>query len=217
MKRRRTSSHDCTTGKFDCDFTLITSLRVQVDPLTYFPSQRFKAEMWEMVASELGLPWRAVEAMHWQMGAEDMAARANERVFQPQSSSSTRAPRSPPSGSSGGETSSPMQLNPPRSRRSNSAPMNRRRNGSDSSIMNDSTRRPSTLPSVSESQHSIVMGSSTAIEDPSANELLSTGTPSPHGDYSEQSAEHDSQLLGSLSSASGSVKKGNPDSRVKDE
>src|SRR5215469_13594359 len=159
--------------------------------------------MWEMVASELGLPWRAVEAMHWQMGAEDMAARANERVFQPQSSSNTKVPRSPPSGSSGGETSSPMQLNPPRSRRSNSAPMNRRRNDSDSSTINDSTRRPSTLPSVSESQHSSVMGSSIAIEDPSANEL-STGTPSPHGDYS--SREHDRPLRGSLSSsASGPV------------
>lgn len=30
--------------------------------------------MWEMIASELGLPWRAVEAMHWQMGAEGIAA-----------------------------------------------------------------------------------------------------------------------------------------------
>jgi len=170
--------------------------------------------MWEMVASELGLPWRAVEAMHWQMGAEDMAARANERVFQPQSSSSTRVPRSPPSGSSGGETSSPMQLNLPRSRRSNSAPMNRRRNNSDSSTMNDSTRRQSTLPSVSESQHKSVMGSSTAIEGPTATESY-TGTPSPHGDYSEQSAEHDRKLRGSLSSASGSAKK--ETSRVKDE
>jgi len=171
--------------------------------------------MWEMVASELGLPWRAVEAMHWQMGAEDMAARANERVFQPQSSSN-KAPRSPPSGSSGGETSSPMQINQPRPRRSNSAPMNRRRNGSDSSTMNESTRRPSTLPSVSESQHNNLMGSSTAIEEPSANELY-TGTPSPHGDYSEKSAEHDRQLRGSMGSVSGSIQKANPGSRVKNE
>jgi len=38
--------------------------------------------MWEMVASELVMPWRAVEAMHWQMGVEDINARVNERVFQ---------------------------------------------------------------------------------------------------------------------------------------
>jgi len=171
--------------------------------------------MWEMVASELGLPWRAVEAMHWQMGAEDMAARANERVFQPQSSSSNKIPRSPPSGSSGGETSSPMQANPPRSRRSNSAPMNRRRTGSDSSAMNDTTRLPSTLPSVSEAQHSSIAGSSTAMEGPNPNE--SRTTPSPQRDYCEQSAEHDPQLRGSLSSASGSTKNGNPSSRVKNE
>lgn len=36
-----------------------------------------------MIAKEMGLPWRAVEAMHWQMGCEDMASRANVPVFQP--------------------------------------------------------------------------------------------------------------------------------------
>ena len=35
-----------------------------------------------MIAKEMGLPWRAVESMHWTMGPEDMAARANVPVFQ---------------------------------------------------------------------------------------------------------------------------------------
>jgi hypothetical protein len=38
--------------------------------------------MWDMIAKEMGLPWRAVESMHWTMGPEDMAARANVPVFQ---------------------------------------------------------------------------------------------------------------------------------------
>jgi hypothetical protein len=35
-----------------------------------------------MIAKEMSLPWRAVESMHWQMGAEEMAQRANVAVFQ---------------------------------------------------------------------------------------------------------------------------------------
>ena len=51
--------------------------------------------MWEMVATEMGLPWRAVEAMHWQMGQEEMASRANVPVFQPHGSGrGTRSPGS---------------------------------------------------------------------------------------------------------------------------
>jgi hypothetical protein len=43
-----------------------------------------------MIAKEMGLPWRAVEAMHWQMGCEDMASRANVSVFQPHMTASTK-------------------------------------------------------------------------------------------------------------------------------
>ncbi|KAK0824924.1 hypothetical protein LTR91_019519 [Friedmanniomyces endolithicus] len=42
---------------------------------------RLKKDMWSGIAAELGLPYRAVEAMHWQMGAEEMARRANRTVF----------------------------------------------------------------------------------------------------------------------------------------
>jgi hypothetical protein len=38
--------------------------------------------MWDMIAKEMNLPWRAVESMHWHMGAEEMAQRANVAVFQ---------------------------------------------------------------------------------------------------------------------------------------
>jgi hypothetical protein len=43
-----------------------------------------------MIAKEMALPWRAVEAMHWQMGQEDMASRANVPVFQPHVSTTTK-------------------------------------------------------------------------------------------------------------------------------
>jgi hypothetical protein len=50
-----------------------------------------------MIAKEMELPWRAVESMHWQMGQEDLASRANVPVFQShipnKSSSSTTASR----------------------------------------------------------------------------------------------------------------------------
>src|ERR1700744_236764 len=39
--------------------------------------------MWDMIAKEMELPWRAVESMHWQMGQEDLASRANVPVCQP--------------------------------------------------------------------------------------------------------------------------------------
>jgi hypothetical protein len=39
---------------------------------TDFPF-RFKPEMWSKVAEEMAVPWRAAEAMHWQLGEADMA------------------------------------------------------------------------------------------------------------------------------------------------
>ncbi|EQK98194.1 Homeodomain-related protein [Ophiocordyceps sinensis CO18] len=43
--------------------------------------ERFKAEMWAKVAEELAVPWRAAEAMHWQLGEVDMARRAGVVPF----------------------------------------------------------------------------------------------------------------------------------------
>ena len=37
--------------------------------------------MWAPVALELGIPWRAAEAMHWQLGEADMARRAGVVPF----------------------------------------------------------------------------------------------------------------------------------------
>ncbi|KAI9726225.1 MAG: hypothetical protein M1834_009395 [Cirrosporium novae-zelandiae] len=38
--------------------------------------ERFKQEMWQKVAEEMSCPWRAAEAMHWQLGEQEMARRA---------------------------------------------------------------------------------------------------------------------------------------------
>lgn len=48
-----------------------------------------------MVAKEMNMPARAIEAMHWQMGEREMAERANTHPFQPASTSSSSL-RSPP-------------------------------------------------------------------------------------------------------------------------
>jgi hypothetical protein len=48
--------------------------------------------MWEMVAKEMGLPWRAIEAIHWQMGPEEMAQRANVPVFQAHNTQRSKSP-----------------------------------------------------------------------------------------------------------------------------
>lgn len=52
------------------DVTLLTS------------SRRFKDQMWQKVATEMGIPWRSAESMHWQLGEQEMSARANAPVFQ---------------------------------------------------------------------------------------------------------------------------------------
>jgi hypothetical protein len=45
------------------------------------PARRFKAEMWAKVAEEMAIPWRAAEAMHWQLGEQEMARRAGVVPF----------------------------------------------------------------------------------------------------------------------------------------
>ncbi|KAK0635050.1 hypothetical protein B0T17DRAFT_484475, partial [Bombardia bombarda] len=43
--------------------------------------ERFKPEMWAKVAEEMQVPWRAAEAMHWQLGENEMARRAGVTLF----------------------------------------------------------------------------------------------------------------------------------------
>lgn len=38
--------------------------------------------MWQKVATEMGVPWRSAESIHWQLGEQEMTARANAPVFQ---------------------------------------------------------------------------------------------------------------------------------------
>jgi hypothetical protein len=57
--------------------------------------RRFKDQMWQKVATEMGIPWRSAESMHWQLGEQEMSARANAPVFQLHPSA-TGAGLSPP-------------------------------------------------------------------------------------------------------------------------
>ena len=50
---------------------------------------RFKNQMWQRVATEMGIPWRSAESMHWQLGEQEMSARANAPVFQPHPSATS--------------------------------------------------------------------------------------------------------------------------------
>lgn len=95
--------------------------------------------MWEMVAKEMGLPWRAIEGIHWEMGREEMASRANVPVFQPHATPNLTQRRSPPGprpnpnlapaptppGDSAGEQQYPMQ--PTRTTRTRSSSSSSRR------------------------------------------------------------------------------------------
>ncbi|KAJ6126235.1 hypothetical protein N7471_010728 [Penicillium samsonianum] len=42
---------------------------------------RIKSQMWKDLANELGVPWRAAEAIHWQLGEANMAGLANAVPF----------------------------------------------------------------------------------------------------------------------------------------
>jgi hypothetical protein len=95
--------------------------------------------MWEMVAKEMGLPWRAIEAIHWQMGAEEMASRANVPVFQPHATAAGVRTKSPPGSkmnpnlapapsAPGGHGEREPNLQPTSRRRSSSTTSRRRAN-----------------------------------------------------------------------------------------
>ncbi|MCJ1288103.1 hypothetical protein MMC26_007458 [Xylographa opegraphella] len=65
---------------------------------------RLKPEMWTPLAIELGVPWRAAELLHWEMGEVEMARRAGVVPFSKAStagSSSQPSPAMLPVGSSG--------------------------------------------------------------------------------------------------------------------
>ena len=62
--------------------------------------------MWAPLATELGIPWRAAEAMHWQLGEADMARRAGVTPFSLSSASSA------PSGPSGMTSAVPPGVPP---------------------------------------------------------------------------------------------------------
>lgn len=47
--------------------------------------------MWAKVAEEMAIPWRAAEAMHWQLGEQEMARRAGVVPFSLSSGSSDSA------------------------------------------------------------------------------------------------------------------------------
>lgn len=55
--------------------------RVCADRKLTSGNRRFKAEMWSKVAEEMAIPWRAAEAMHWQLGEQEMARRAGVVPF----------------------------------------------------------------------------------------------------------------------------------------
>ncbi|KAF2264276.1 hypothetical protein CC78DRAFT_246172 [Lojkania enalia] len=57
---------------------------------------RFKDQMWQKVATEMGIPWRSAESMHWQLGEQEMSARANAPVFQLHPSATALASPPPP-------------------------------------------------------------------------------------------------------------------------
>lgn len=55
--------------------------------------ERFKSEMWAKVAEEMSMPWRAAEAMHWQLGEQDMRRRAGVTVPFALATSTSEGPR----------------------------------------------------------------------------------------------------------------------------
>ncbi|PVH90039.1 hypothetical protein DM02DRAFT_578308, partial [Periconia macrospinosa] len=48
----------------------------QKNKLARFMLGIFKAGIWQKVATEMSIPWRSVEPMHWQLGEQEMSARA---------------------------------------------------------------------------------------------------------------------------------------------
>jgi hypothetical protein len=75
MRSEKINWPDCTRGTENPCQSPIRSYR-NTNILS-----RFKPEMWSKVAEEMAVPWRAAEAMHWQLGENDMARRAGVVPF----------------------------------------------------------------------------------------------------------------------------------------
>ena len=63
---------------FQCLWKSITDAHRVERNLTSKRLDRRKAEMWSPIAKELGLSWKSIDAMHWALGKEEMALRAQE-------------------------------------------------------------------------------------------------------------------------------------------
>ncbi|SCO54706.1 related to DRPLA protein [Fusarium fujikuroi] len=59
--------------------------------------ETLKPQMWAKVAKEMAIPWRAVEAMHWLLGADEMARRAGAVPFSIAAANEIGSNRSSPS------------------------------------------------------------------------------------------------------------------------
>ncbi|TLD32078.1 hypothetical protein E2P81_ATG07568 [Venturia nashicola] len=108
---------------------------------------RFKQAMWEMVAKEMGLPWRAIEAIHWQMGAEEMASRANVPVFQPHATAAGVRTKSPPGSKNPNLAPAPSAGSTLGEREPNLLPTTRRRSSSTTSRRRANSTRQKDSPS----------------------------------------------------------------------
>ncbi|KAI5303655.1 2,5-diamino-6-(ribosylamino)-4(3H)-pyrimidinone 5'-phosphate reductase [Ascosphaera pollenicola] len=64
----------------------------------------YKKNFWSQLASEMEIPWRAAEAMHWQLGAEEMSRRAGVPQF-----SFANAPNDQIVGAGSGPTLDPLK------------------------------------------------------------------------------------------------------------
>lgn len=152
--------------------------------------------MWEKIAKEMQLPWRAAEAMHWQIGEIEMAQRANVPVFhlasgsqstsQPTSATEPRVSRSPPSsvlpapsstyiqGHSHTQSHPPAQLPRPGPQPISPAQARLRRNSGDSSIVDGSSIRhradsARSMPPASHTMHTTLPPLSAVTGSPSAS------------------------------------------------
>jgi Myb-like DNA-binding domain len=75
-----------------------------VNLITELTAFRFKSEMWAKVAEEMAVPWRAVEAMHWQLGEQDIARRAGVIPFSVSKTTSRKTKQLPSYASSSYES-----------------------------------------------------------------------------------------------------------------
>jgi hypothetical protein len=149
--------------------------------------------MWSRIAEEMAIPWRAAEAMHWQMGEHEMARRAGVTPFTLANTNNNGTSQQSHS------LNMPRHFNPsiqlPPSMLSQAGPHSHlRRNSNPSSFSHSQPGQPPQLPSLSEltaglpafaPPHSHPHGPSSAVdahspysEFPSRRSLPPSGLPS---------------------------------------